>query len=208
MKATALSLVFSAALLGAALPASAQATNADASAPPPEASAVTGVAQPPGYVIGPDDVIEVIFWKDEQSSSKDVPVRPDGKVSLTLLNEMQAAGLTPEQFRQAVTKAATKYITDPVVSVNIKAINSRRVFITGMVAKPSAYALGQPTTVLQLISMAGGLQEYANKKNITIIRTGKDGETTAYRFNYEDFRKGRNLEQDILLVPGDRVIVP
>jgi polysaccharide export outer membrane protein len=163
---------------------------------------------PPGYVIGPDDIMDVIFYKDEASSSKDVPVRPDGKVSLTLLNEMDAAGKTPEEFRLEVTKAAAKYITDPVVSVNIKQINSRRAYISGQIAKSGAYPLGQPLTVSQLIAMAGGLQEYADEKKIIIVRTGKDGKPTHFRFNYKDFTKGKNLEQDIELMPGDRIIVP
>ena len=200
-------LVLTAALVALSMPALAQTTPRPAQTQPgaTAAPAAAGITPPPGYVIGPDDVIEVIFWKDEQSSSKDVPVRPDGKVSLTLLNEMQAAGKTPEQFRLDVTKAAEKYLTDPVVSVNIKQINSRRVYITGMVAKPAAYGLGQPMTVLQLISLAGGLQEYAKSKEITIIRNGV---ATPFRFNYEDVRKGKNLKQNIELQPGDQVIVP
>jgi polysaccharide export outer membrane protein len=178
----------------------------------PTAATAAATAQPltppAGYVIGPDDVIEVIFYKDEQSSSKDVPVRPDGKVSLTLLNEMHAAGLTPEQFRLEVTKAAAKYITDPVVSVNIKQINSRRVYISGMIAKPGAYPLGQPLTISQLIATAGGVHEYADKKKIIIVRTGADGNPTSFRFNWDDFEKGKNLKQDIELKPGDRIVVP
>ena len=208
-------VLFSAPLLAAALlcitlPVAAQTPSA-APAGAADAAAITasqGVTPPAGYVIGPDDVIEVVFWKDEASSSKDVPVRPDGKVSLTLLNEMHAAGLTPEQFRLEVTKAAEKYLTDPVVSVNIKAINSRRVYISGMIAKPGAYPLGQPITVMQLISLAGGLQEYADDKKILIVRTGKDGKSTPFRFNHRDFLKGKNLDQDIELLPGDRVVVP
>ena len=195
-----------------ALPAYAQ-TGAPSGAPPaaPAAAAqpaTSGVTPPPGYVIGPDDVLDVIFWKDEQSSSKDVPVRPDGKVSLTVLNEMHAAGLTPEQFRAEVIKEAGKYFTDPTVSVNIKAINSRRVYITGQVTKPNAYALGQPLTVSQLIAMAGGLQEYTKGKGILIVRTNADGNTTSFKFNYDEFRRAKNLKQDIQLMPGDRIIVP
>jgi polysaccharide export outer membrane protein len=178
---------------------------ATAATPAAGTSAASGVTPPPGYVIGPDDVLDVNIREDKDSSSKDVPVGPDGKVHLTLLNELQAAGLTPEQFRVEVVKAATKYFTDPTVSISVKQINSRRVYISGNIAKAGAYPLGQPITVFQLISMAGGLQEYAKGKAIIIVRDGKD---TPFHFNYDEFQKGKNLKQDIQLMPGDRVIVP
>ena len=188
----------------AGAPAAAAAPQA-AAANTPGAGAVT---PPAGYVIGPDDVLDVMFRDDEKSSSKDVPVRPDGKVSLNLLNELQAAGLTPEQFRAEVEKAAMKFFPDPVVSVSVKQINSRRVYISGNVMKSAAYPLGQPVTVMQLIAMAGGLQEYAKAKEILIVRTLPDGTEKSFKFNYDEFRKGKNLKQDIQLMPGDRVIVP
>jgi polysaccharide export outer membrane protein len=161
---------------------------------------------PTGYVIGPDDVLAIVFWRDKDMSAE-VTVRPDGKITLPLINEVQAAGLTPEQLRDTLQQAATKFLEDPTVSVVVKTINSRKVFITGQVAKPGAYSLSAPTTVMQLIAMAGGLLEFADSKNITIIRN-ENGKPTAYRFNYKDVLKHKNLKQNIELKPGDTVVVP
>jgi polysaccharide export outer membrane protein len=161
---------------------------------------------PPDYVIGPEDVLTVVFWR-EKDLSGDVIVRPDGKISLPLLNEFIAAGLTPDQLRENVLAAADRYVQDPNLSIVVKEIKSRRVFITGMVSKPGPYSLMAPTTVVQLIAMAGGLQDYADKKNIAIMRT-QDGRPVSFRFNYKDVIGGKNLQQNIELKPGDTVIVP
>jgi polysaccharide export outer membrane protein len=177
--------------------------------PPPANGAPAapgGVALPADYVIGPEDVLAVLFWRDKEMSG-DYVVRPDGQITLPLLNDVQAAGLTPEQLRDALTTAASKLIEDPSVTVGVKAINSRKVFITGMVGKGGAYPLTSPTTVVQLISVAGGLHEFADEKNILIVRA-ENGRQVAYKFNYRDFSKGKNLKQNILLKPGDQVIVP
>jgi polysaccharide export outer membrane protein len=165
------------------------------------------VAPPPAdYVIGPDDVLQVLFWKEPQNSAE-VIVRPDGLISLPMINDIKASGLTPEQLRQQVIGEAKKFIIEPDVSVIIKAINSRKVFITGQVARPGAYPLGVPTTVLELIATAGGLGEWANEKKITIMRT-ENGKPVSLKFNYKDVVAGKNLKQNILLKPGDMVIVP
>jgi polysaccharide export outer membrane protein len=161
---------------------------------------------PPGYVIGPDDVLQVLYWREKDVSS-DVVVRPDGMISLPLLNDIAAAGLTPEQLRDRVNEAAKKYFEDPNVTIVVKQINSRRVFITGQVAKPGPYALTAPTTVLQLIAMAGGLSEFAKSKNIVVMRM-ENGKPVSYPFNYKDVANRRNLQQNIELKPGDTVIVP
>jgi polysaccharide export outer membrane protein len=161
---------------------------------------------PPDYVIGPEDVVGVLFWRDKEMSG-DYVVRPDGRITLPLLNDIQAAGLTPEQLREALTKAASKLIEDPAVTVGIKAINSRKVFITGMVGKGGAYPLTSPMTVAQLISIAGGLHEFADSKKILIVRT-ENGRQVAHKFNYKDFANGKNLKQNIELKPGDQIIVP
>ncbi len=165
-----------------------------------------GVETPADYVIGPDDVLTVVFWRDKDMSS-DVAVRPDGKISLPLLNEVQASGLTPEQLRVQVTEAASKFVEDPTVSIVVKEIHSRKVFITGMVNKPGTYPLSGPTTVVQLIAMAGGVLEYADSKHITILRT-VNGRETSLPFNYKDLAKRKNLKQNIELKPGDTIIVP
>jgi polysaccharide export outer membrane protein len=128
-------------------------------------------------------------------------------VTLPLINEIQASGQTPEQLRAALMTAAVKYVEDPNVSVVVKAINSRKVFITGQVGKPGAYPLAAPTTVMQLIALAGGLHEFADAKNIIIMRT-ENGKPMAYPFNYKDVLKRKNLKQNIELKPGDTVVVP
>ena len=165
-----------------------------------------GVPLPPGYVIGPEDVLTVMFWRDKEMSS-DVAVRPDGMISLLLLNEVKAAGLTPDELRENITKAASKYIEDPTVSVVVKAINSRKVYVTGQVGKQGAYPLGGPTTVLQMISLAGGVHEFADLKDILIVRN-EGGKQIVFKFNYKDVMRGKNLKQNIELKPGDTIIVP
>jgi polysaccharide export outer membrane protein len=174
------------------------------STPPPNLP--TGVAAPADFVIGPNDVLTIVFWRDKDMST-DVSVRPDGKISLPLLNDVQAAGLTPEELRVQITAAAARLVEDPTVSVVVKEINSRKVFITGQVAKPGTYPLTGPTTVLQLIAMAGGVLEYADAKNITIMRT-ENGKPVSFSFNYKDVTKRKNLKQNIELKPGDTIIVP
>lgn len=165
-----------------------------------------GVVTPTDYVIGPDDVLTIVFWR-EQDLSSEVVVRPDGKISLPLLNDTQASGLTPEQLRASLTKAADRYVEDPAVTVVVKAINSRKVFITGQVGKPGPYALSSPTTVLQLIAMAGGVLEYAKDERIVVMRT-ESGRTVSHKFNYNQVSQGKNLQQNIELKPGDTIVVP
>jgi len=190
---------------GSSMQAATQAQSPQATANGAPAAAA-GVPLPVGYVIGPEDVLSVVFWRNQEMSGEFV-VRPDGQISMPLLNDVAAAGLTPEQLREVVVKAATKYLEDPNVTVVVKAINSRKVHITGMVQKPGAYPLIAPTTVLQLISVAGGLHEFADAKKILIVRTEK-GRQVSYKFNYKDVSQGKNLNQNIELKPGDSVIVP
>jgi polysaccharide biosynthesis/export protein len=169
-------------------------------------AAVTPAAPREAYLIGPDDVLSIVFWK-EKDLSGDVTVRPDGKVTLPLLNDIQAEGRTPDELRDAIKEAARTFVEDPNPTVIVKEIKSRRVFITGQVEKPGPYLLNGDTTVLQLIAIAGGLKEFADGRNITIMRKGRDG-VTVHPFNYRDVLKRRNLEQNIELKPGDTVVVP
>jgi polysaccharide biosynthesis/export protein len=181
---------------------------ATATEPPPavRAAAAAGIVPPSDYVIGAEDVLSVLFWR-EKDMSVDVNVRPDGKITLPLINDIDASGLTTDQLRQKVTAAADQFIEDPSVTIIVKAINSRKVFITGQIAKSGSYPLTAPTTVVQLISMAGGVQEYADSSKIMVYRT-EGGRQIARRFNYKDFAKGKNLAQNIELRPGDTVVVP
>jgi polysaccharide export outer membrane protein len=190
-------------------PAPVLAANAAASAPAAAAAAVVPVrpATPSGYVIGVDDVLSILFWRDKDLSAPDITVRPDGKVTLPLLNDVQAAGLTPEQLRDTVLDAARKYVEDPNPTVIVKEIKSRKVFITGQVEKPGPYPLNGTVTVLQLIATAGGLRDFADGKNISVIRV-RDGKQAVFEFNYQDLLKKRYLSQNIELTPGDTVVVP
>ena len=181
-----------------------QAPNGNTAKPPVTIPA--GVATPADYVIGPDDVLTVVFWRDKDMTS-DVTVRPDGKITVPLLNDVQAAGLSPDQLRAQLVEAASKLFEDPTVAIVVKAINSRKVFVTGNVGKPGVYMLSAPTTVLQMIATAGGLLEYAKAKDIRIMRT-ETGKTVSLKFNYKDVSQGKKLEQNILLQPGDTVVVP
>jgi polysaccharide biosynthesis/export protein len=166
----------------------------------------TGVAVPADYLIGPEDILTIVFWREKELSSE-VVVRPDGRISLPVLQDVSAAGLTPEQLRDSLTKTAERFVEDPNVTVIVKEINSRRVFITGQVAKPGPYNITSPMTVVQLIAFAGGVLEYADTKNIMIMRT-ENSNPTSFRFNYKEVAEGKNLKQNITLKPGDTVIVP
>lgn len=191
-------LLLTASLAGAQAPAT----------PPVKAGAAPEslAAVPVDYRIGPEDVLSVVFWR-EKDMSAEVVVRPDGKISLPLLNDVDAAGYTPEQLRVRLMQAAAKYIEEPTASVVVKTVNSRRVFIQGSIGRPAAYPLINSMNVLQLIALAGGLAEYANSKEIVIIRT-ENGKTTSFNFNFRDVVKGKNVNQNIELRPGDTVVVP
>ena len=204
MRATTLVVVS----LFAASPAFAQSPAAAPAAAMAAPSAVpaVGSALPNGYLIGPADVLSIVFWRDKDMSA-DVIVRPDGKISLPLLDEVQAAGLTPEQLRAHLVAAAAKFVEEPNATVVVKEIHSRKVFITGNVAKPGTYDLVGDLTVLQLIAMAGGLQEYADAKGIVVLRT-ENGRQQSHRFNYKDVIRQKHVEQNLVLRVGDTVVVP
>ncbi|HSL23440.1 MAG TPA: polysaccharide biosynthesis/export family protein [Vicinamibacterales bacterium] len=166
---------------------------------------VEAVTPPAGYVIGPEDLLTIVFWRDRDMSA-DVVVRPDGMISLPLLNDLQAAGYTPEQLAVALEKAASKYITEPSASVIVREIRSRKVYVVGEVARPGTVPLMSEMNVLQVIAAVGGLLEYADRDNITIVRN-KNGREWRFKFNYNDVVKGKKLQQNILLQPGDTVVV-
>ena len=181
-------------------------TATGAAARPTGAPTETGITPPADYVIGADDQLKIVFWR-EDSLSGEVVVRPDGKISLALLNDVQASGLTPNQLRESLVGLAAKYVTDPSVTVIVKQINSRKIYITGQVNKPGTYLLNDNMTVLQMLAIAGGLQEWADAGSILIMRT-ESGQTKSYKFNYKDVSKGKSLQQNIPLKPGDTIVVP
>jgi polysaccharide export outer membrane protein len=185
---------------------------ADGTTAPPAAAATAAsvplapITPPPGYLIGTDDVLSIVYWRDKDMTT-DVQVRPDGKISMALINEVDAAGLTPDQLRDRLTEESKKYMEDANITVVVKQINSRKVYITGQVAKQGQYPLSGPTTVVQLISLAGGLGEFAGTKNIMVIRN-ENGRQVAHKVNYKEVMAGKKLAQNIELKPGDTVVVP
>jgi polysaccharide biosynthesis/export protein len=181
--------------------APAQQARAASTSPP---GVVTGpqAEVPADYVIGPEDVIAVLFWRETEMTG-DVTVRPDGMITLPLIGDIKAAGLRPDALAKKLQEAAGKYLTEPNATVAVRQINSRKVFITGEVHTPNQYQLTGPRNVMQLIAMAGGLTEFAQSDKITILRGGK-----VLKFNYKDVSKGKHPEQNILLQPGDTVSVP
>jgi polysaccharide export outer membrane protein len=157
------------------------------------------------YVIGADDTLHISVWK-EPDLTVTLPVRPDGKISLPLLDDVQAAGLTPMALAASVRDKLKKYIADPRVTVVVTAMNSRRIFVTGEVAHPGAMALLPNMTVLQAIS-AAGFTQFANPKRVYLLRT-ENGRQHKIPFNYKDVVKGNNPEENIPLRPGDTIVVP
>jgi len=158
------------------------------------------------YVIGPEDVLYINVWREE-ALTRTILVRADGKISLPLVDEVQAAGLTPLQLKQSLTEKLKNFIDSPNVSVVVTEANSFKVYVTGEVRTPGVYRLRSETTLLQIIPMAGGFTEWANQKKILIIRKegGKERRITA---NYKKILEGEDRGSNVLLKPGDTVIVP
>ena len=175
------------------------------SAQPATPSVVPNDAVPKDYVIGVADVLSVVFWREKELSAE-VLVRPDGKISLPLLNDVPAAGMTPQQLAAAVQQAAKKFVLDPGATVLVKEIHSRKVYVIGEVAKPGTFPLASEMNVLQAIAEAGGFVEGANKGDIVIVRN-ESGKERRYKFDYNDVVRGKNVQQNIRLAPGDTILV-
>jgi polysaccharide biosynthesis/export protein len=173
------------------------------------ASAKTATAAPAtdaDYKIGPQDVLRIDVWK-EPDITRVAPVRPDGRISLPLLGDVQAAGLTPSQLAATLTEGLRKFITNPQVTVSVSEINSRRVYVTGEVTKPGAFPLLPNMTVLQALSSSGGFSQFAKIKGIYVLRV-EDGKQVKHPFNYKDVVSGKKPELNIPLQPGDVIVVP
>jgi polysaccharide export outer membrane protein len=170
----------------------------------------TAAAQPvqsnDSYVIGPQDVLDISVWK-ETELTQTVPVRPDGKISMPLLNDVQAAGLTPVQLKAQITEGLKKFLANPEVTVIVTQINSQRVFIMGEVTHAGAYPLLPQMTILQALSSAGGFTQFANLKKIYMFRM-ENGKQVNYPFNYRDVIHGKNTNQNVELKAGDTIVVP
>jgi polysaccharide export outer membrane protein len=180
----------------------------DAAPAPAPAPFSTPLAEPltvsPNYVIGADDSLKIEVWKEPQLSTT-LPVRPDGKISLPLINDITAAGFTPEQLRADITARLTKFVTDPVVNVTVLAVNSKRVFLVGEVSRPGPLVMTPGMTILQAIASAG-LTPYANKKHIYILRGDPANQKKVF-FDYNKALKKGDM-QGVTLIPGDTIVVP
>src|SRR5450755_2458523 len=159
----------------------------------------------PAYVIGPEDVLHVAVWKEPDLTAT-LPVRPDGKISLPLLNDVQASGLTPEQLAGSLTEKLKKYIADPRVTVVVSQINSKRIYLVGEVLHAGATPMLPNMTVLQALSSAG-LNQFANTKSIYVLRT-ENGKQQKLPVDYKRLVKGERIEQNYVLQPGDTIVVP
>src|ERR1700683_1140786 len=203
-------MIFS--LIGVVMPAQAQQAANDkqptVQSPAVEPSAETSKAatQDPNYIIGAQDVLDISVWK-EPEVSRVVPVRPDGKISLPLLNDVQAAGLTPSQLAVQITVSLKKYVTSPQVTVIVTTINSQRIYIIGEVARPGAFPMLPGMNVLQGLSSAGGFTQFAKTKGIYVLRM-EDGKQQKYPVNYKEVISGKRPEQNISLKAGDTIVVP
>jgi polysaccharide biosynthesis/export protein len=194
----------SGALLATSLLAQEPAKSAAPATKAPEATAKT--ASEAEYKIGPQDVLKVDVWK-EPDITRTIPVRPDGKISLPLLSDVQAAGLTALELASSIRESLKKYINNPQVTVTVMEINSRRVYVSGEVARSGAQALLPNMTVLQALSSSGGFTQFARIKDIYVLRL-EDGKQVKHPFNYKEVISGKHPEDNILLQPGDVIVVP
>ena len=159
------------------------------------------------FVIGNDDVLAINVWK-EPDVSRSVPVRSDGKISLPLVGEVQAAGRTPLTLEQDIAAKLKNYIGEPEVTVIVQQINSQKFNILGQVTRPGTYPISNSATVLDALALAGGFRDFAKQKSIYILRQNPDGTQKRLPFNYKDVVKGKNPEQNIKLQPRDTIVIP
>ena len=173
-------------------------------------SAGPAVAQAPvqdsSYQIGPNDILNIFVWK-ETELTRDVTVMPDGKITYPLIGEITAQGMTASELKKVITDKLQSFVTAPEVTVIVKESRSQVVYTVGKLTKPGPYPLAPGMTVMQALSAAGGFTEWADTKNIIIVRR-EGGKETQLRFNYKEYTSGEKLEQNILLKPGDTLVVP
>lgn len=169
-------------------------------------------SQPPAviddkFVIGANDVLVINVWK-EPEISRTLPVRTDGKISLPLVGDVEAAGHSPKQLQEEITKKLQTYMANPEVTVIVQEIKSQTFNVLGEVMRPGSFVIAKPTTILDAIALAGGFRDFAKKKGVYVIRRTADGKQEKFAFNYNEVVKGKGLEQNIDLRPNDTVVVP
>jgi len=180
---------------------------APASSTAPERPALHGIPTPPGYRIGAGDTLEINVWKEPDASVQSVIVRPDGKITLPLVKEVDVLGLTPTELEKLLVAKLSNKIVQPDVTVVVREIRSKRVYLVGAVNKVGPVPLLSDLTVLQVLAEAGGLTEYAKKKKIYLMRT-ENGKQVKLPFNYDAVVKGEHMEQNIQVLPDDTIVVP
>ncbi len=166
-----------------------------------QAVALGTAVDPKIYKIGAEDVINVRVWREPELSGP-VMVRPDGKINIALVGELQAEGLTPDELGKMVVEALKDKLTKPEVFIQVQQVNSKKYYISGEVNRTGSFPLVTPISVFEALSIAGGLREYANQKNIIIVRG-----TERLKFNYKEVVDGKNLKQNVALQNGDHIIV-
>jgi polysaccharide export outer membrane protein len=159
------------------------------------------------YVIGENDLLDIDVWK-EKEISRAIPVRPDGKITLPLIGEIQASGMTPLQLQEDIARRLKDFLANPAVTVIVSDPRSHHFNIVGQIAKPGTYPLSQSMTVLDAISAAGGFRDFAKETKVYVLRTTPGGNQERLPFNYKDAIKGKKPGNDIILKPGDTIVVP
>jgi|SRR5271165_172065 len=190
-----------------ALPDSAEPAKSELPPPPDTAPPRVADVHPESFVIGVEDVLNINVWK-EQEMSRAVPVRPDGMISLPLIGEIKAAGLTPIQLQDQISASLKKLMADPQVTVIVVEVRSLTFNVVGQVMKPGDYPLTRRMTVLDAIAMAGGFQPFAKQKKVYVLRTSADGKQVRLPFNYKEVIKGKHSDENIELQPRDTVVIP
>jgi polysaccharide export outer membrane protein len=165
------------------------------------------VSAPDEYVIGAGDVLQINVWKETDASVEGVIVRPDGRISMPLLKEVAVAGLTPTRAEQVISAQLSKFINDTDVTVVVKEINSKKIYVVGGVKKEGPIPYTYRMTILQALSEAGGLGEYAKRSRIYVLRR-ENGKDVRLRFDYDAVLRGERVEMNIVLIPGDTLVIP
>jgi polysaccharide export outer membrane protein len=201
------------ALAAHAQSSAAPSTPSPANAPAPATVKPPAIPQPPAqkaddsYIIGPADVLAINVWK-ETEISRSIPVRSDGRISLPLIGDVQAGGRTPRQLQEEIARKLQSFISEPDVTVIVQESRSQKFNVLGQVGKPGSFLLTDSTTVLDAIAMAGGFKDFAKQKQIYVLRQNADGTQVRLPFNYKNVVKGKDLEQNVKLMPRDTVVVP
>lgn len=188
------------------VPTSQEKETSQGAATPGTASSSHNPTDLADYKIGPQDLLKIDVWKEDQLT-RSVPVRPDGKITLPLLNDVQAAGLTPMELSRFIRDGLKKYLNEPQVTVTVAEINSRRIYVTGEVVRPGAYSLLPDMTVLQALSTSGGFTQFARVKRIYVLRM-ENGKQVKHLFDYKEAISGKKAQDNLVLQPGDVIVVP